>query len=437
MSALSNERIHYIRKWLPVWMIVVVTVAASVNRQLIGLIAQPVKLELGLSDIQLGGLASIMGAVTALFSPFLGVVTDRLDRHRIMLCNILIWSMATAAYGLASGYLTVAISLTILALAETAMAPVCNALIADRFKGGDRVNANLIYFAAGGLTTGAGAYLGGLLLHWSAQNLHHIAAVWHGATEWRFAMAVTGVAGLPLAMLTLVLGRDERSAALSSSSDMAQLRGYLEDHWKTLVSFNLSNAGFFVAASATVGWVPVYLIRHFGLTPAELGVRIGTVVGIADLLGIAVGFAVIKRLYSKIGPMAPRYIFQSAIFGIAVLGLMQLRMSTAWSMLIVFGAQNFLATFGTASFNNMVQDMSAPGIRGKIFGINSLFVSVSSIPGPLLVGFMSDKFQDYPNALLYSITIVTVSFIAVSFTIYALTNKIFSETVRSMAYSEY
>lgn len=425
---------HYgrITRWLPLLVIVIITVTASINRHLVGLIMQPVKGEFGLSDTQIGALFSIVGVAVALVSPLLGQMVDRLDRHRLLVGAIFVWSLATAAYGLAGSYIALAFSLAVLASAETTLGPVCNSLIAGQFHGEDRINANLVYFAAGGLTMGIGTYIGGLLLHWSAGGL--VAGMFGLAlSDWRVAMLITALAGVPLALLVLSLGRDRRPRPIRRATDLSDLKAYLREHWTALVSFNLANAGYFITATAIMTWVPIYIVRHFGISPAELGMRIGVVVGVADVLGVLVGFAAIKKLYSRLGPIAPRYIFQASLGLIAVVSLLQLLATNLETMLILLGVQNFLATFGTASFNNMVQDMSSPEIRGKVFGINSVILSIVSIPGPLLVGVISDVFGPEPQGLIWATMLVAIPALVFSIVVFGLTNRSFLRTVEAMA----
>ena len=432
MSQYIGQLFRRAAMWLPIWMIVIVTVIASVNRQLIGLIAQSVKVEFGLSDTQLGGVASIIGIVVALIVPLLAQISDKFDRHKFMLVSVLIWSFATATYGMAAGYVILCISLSVIVLAETSVVPLFGSIIADKYKGDDRIQANLIYFAAGGLTTGVGSFLGGLLLHWSAQNLGSVTPFWHGASEWRVAMVVTGLIGIPLACMTLILGRDQRQSNHELISKISYFTEYWKKYGKSVINFNISNAGFFICASATMSWTSIYLLRQFGMTPAELGMRIGLVIGIADVIGVVFGFMAIKKLYRLLGPMAPRYIFQFSLCGIALTYIPLMAAQTSWTFLIVLGIQNFLATFGTASFNNMAQDLSAPGVRAKIFGVGSLITSLSFIPGPLLVGLMSDHFGQNPRDLMWAIIIVSVPALIMSFILYSLTNKSFLQTVQTL-----
>jgi len=419
------------RQWLPLTVIVIVTIAASINRQLIGLIIQPVKVEFGLSDTQIGTLFSVIGVVVAISSPFLGQVVDRMDRYWILASAVFVWSIATAAFGLSYSFAGLGISFAILATAETTLIPVCNSLIAGQFKGSSRINANLVYFAAGGLTTGVGAYVGGLLLNWAGAAVQEMPAA-KGWEDWRLALMATAAIGLPLVFVVLTLGRDKRKPTARSVTDITDLISYLRDHWRTLLAFNIANAGYFIAATAVMTWIPIYLVRKFEISPADLGIRLGVVIGFADVCGIVIGLLTIKKLYQFIGPLAPRYIFQISLCLIAGASIMQLLATTPQQILILLGVQNFLATFGTACFNNMAQDISAPEFRGKIFGINSLFVSAVSIPAPLMVGALSDLFIEVPQGLLLATMIVAIPAILLSAVLYGLTNQSFLRTVETM-----
>jgi MFS family permease len=414
MSLRYRERFPQWVKWSPLGIILTVTIAASINRQLVGLIAQPVKEAFALSDTQLGGIFSVAGIVGALISPFLGHLADVWDRHKIMVCAIALWSMATAFYGLAGTWVILGFSLALLMASEIILGPICNSLIAGEFHGKERINANLAYYAAGGLTTGLGAFAGGTLLHVSAQLVDRVRPYWSNVADWRLALLMTASVGLPLALLVSTLGPDRRQPEKEAMTDLRGLRSYLQDHWVTLAGFNIANAGYFIAATTVMGWIPIYIVRHFGITPADVGLRIGAIIGLADLLGIFAGMAVVKFLYSRFGPIAPRYMFQICLCLIAVCSGLQLVANDPQQMLILLGVQNFVATVGTASFNNMLQDISTPQVRGKVFGLNCLIVSFVGIPGPLLVGVISDSFGSDPRALIEAVSYVSISALLLS-----------------------
>lgn len=103
-----SQRLSRWAAWFPLVVLIIVNLIASVNRQLVGLIGQSVKVEFSLSDTQIGAVGSIVGIAGAILAPLLGQLTDRFDRYRLLFFSILAWSLATASYGMAAGYIALA-----------------------------------------------------------------------------------------------------------------------------------------------------------------------------------------------------------------------------------------------------------------------------------------------------------------------------------------
>jgi sugar phosphate permease len=84
----------------------------------------------------------------------------------------------------------------------------------------------------------------------------------------------------------------------------------------------------------------------------------------------------------------------------------------------------------------MLQDISTPQVRGKVFGLNYLVVGLVAIPGPLLVGVISDSFGNDPRALIKAVSYVSIPALFISLIVYALTNSLYMNTVRTIANQE-
>jgi MFS family permease len=87
------------------FILVVVYTFNFIDRQIIGILAVPIKADLGLTDTQLG----LMGGLAfALFYTGLGIpvamLADRFNRTWIMTAALTIWSAMTAASGLATNF---------------------------------------------------------------------------------------------------------------------------------------------------------------------------------------------------------------------------------------------------------------------------------------------------------------------------------------------
>src|SRR5262249_49813605 len=138
---------------------------AVIDRQVLMLLAQPLKAELLLSDTQIGSLQGLGAALFAAVATIpLGWLADRIDRRLLLVVCVLIWSAAIASCGLATGYWSLLVCMAFLAAGEASLSPVVFALIPDLFPQGQRMTANFIYYAATILGSGAGIALAGTVV---------------------------------------------------------------------------------------------------------------------------------------------------------------------------------------------------------------------------------------------------------------------------------
>src|SRR5690606_35035070 len=76
------------------------------DRQVIALLVEPIKADLGLNDFQIGLLQGPpFGIFYAMMSIPIAVLADRANRRNIVALGVTFWSLATAACGLAGSFL--------------------------------------------------------------------------------------------------------------------------------------------------------------------------------------------------------------------------------------------------------------------------------------------------------------------------------------------
>ncbi|MFT5932015.1 MAG: MFS family permease, partial [Hyphomonas sp.] len=117
-----------------------------IDRNLMGVLAQPIKESFGLSDGQFGILA---GWPFALFYAVMGLpiamMADRSNRVRIIAACIILWSIMTALCGFAAGFWTLLIFRVGVAVGEAGCTPPANSIIGDYFQARSRATALGIY----------------------------------------------------------------------------------------------------------------------------------------------------------------------------------------------------------------------------------------------------------------------------------------------------
>ena len=158
-----------------------------VDRSILSLLLEPIKLELALSDSQLGFLG---GLAFAVFYTFLGIpiaaLADRRSRVKILAVSMVIWSAMTAVCGLANNFLTLLLARIGVGIGEAGASPPSHSLISDYFPIETRATALSIYALGIPLGTMIGSFVGG----WGAD-----------AIGWRYTFFLVGVPGVIFALI--------------------------------------------------------------------------------------------------------------------------------------------------------------------------------------------------------------------------------------------
>lgn len=399
-----------LRAWYILIILILVTFSAGINRQILFLVIQPLKAEMDVSDSQIGILIGIAPAILAgAGALLLGWLTDRTSRHILLAACVLFWSAATALLSFATDYSIFFVGVMFLALGETALGPICSSITPDLFPGKSRVTANIIFAAAGSASAGIGTAASGALLGWLQSHYTELPSIIQSFSYWRTGFLIIAIAGIPLAILSVSIGGVERKSINSNVEvGLETLRSYFKAHWKTALGLYVAIGLFSFAGNAVLSWTPTYIVRVYDMTPADVGFSMGLYAAVGALSGIGAAFLVYRQVSDKFGSSAPRMMFSAAMVVLLVPTLLHLAASDASTVFLLVGVQIFLASFGSALVTTMIQDISPAKLRGQLFGISTLVITLLSSISPFGVGLISDQLPNNPDALLWAITIVVV-----------------------------
>ncbi|MCI5047055.1 MAG: MFS transporter [Aquisalinus sp.] len=281
------------------FILVVVYTFNFIDRQIVGILAIPIKEELGLSDIQL----SLMGGLAfALFYTFLGIpiaaLADRKSRTWIMTIALSVWSAMTALCGLAQNFLQLFLARLGVGVGEAGGVAPAYSLISDYFPPNQRARALSVYSFGIPIGSALGIILGGILTD---------------IIGWRSAFIIVGVLGLLLAPIFRLTMREPKRGQYDPPSAKVEPAPFREvvDLLLQKRSFWLLSIG--AASSSMMGyglifWLPSFFVRSFGealpefmsfipsfLLPAEptqlsyAAYFYGTILFVGGLIGIWAG----------------------------------------------------------------------------------------------------------------------------------------------------
>ena len=245
------------------------------DRQILSILAQPVKQDLGLDDAQLGMLGGL--AFAALYSTLaipLALLADRTSRTWVITVSLGVWSGFTALCGFAQNFAQMFLFRLGVGIGEAGGVAPSYALISDYFPPEKRARALSIYSLGIPLGAAGGVLLGGYIAQ-------HVA--------WRTAFIVVGLAGVAIAPIFRLVVKDRpRPVAPADQVPVAQVFGILAakpGFW--LMAFGAaagSMCGYGVAF-----WLPSLMQRSFGLSLVQTGQFFGALLLTGGVAGILLG----------------------------------------------------------------------------------------------------------------------------------------------------
>ena len=272
----STFRVGERYRWYVVWLLFLVYVLNFVDRQILIILMEPIRLEFGFSDTQLGLLGGLAFAV--LYST-LGIpiarLADRSNRVNIIAISIFVWSLATFLTGFARNFGHLLLARIAVGIGEAGCSPPAYSLLADYFRKEQRTTAFSIYSMGiyGGVFVG---FLVGALV-----------AEHYG---WCAAFFVVGLPGVLLALVVKLTLREpprgyaDGLPAQVTAPPVRQVLGQLAAK-RTFRHLALAAALHAFVGYGVTGFHPSFLIRSHGFSVAEVGVILSAVSAVSGIGG--------------------------------------------------------------------------------------------------------------------------------------------------------
>ncbi|MGH8388011.1 MAG: spinster family MFS transporter [Pseudomonas sp.] len=249
-----------------------------IDRQLMAILIEPVKLEFGISDTGIGLLSGVTFAVFyTVFGFPLGRLSDRIGRKPVIAFSCIAWSLMTMLCGMAGNFLTLVLARIGVAVGEAGGTAPSVAMVSDLYPANRRSTALAVLMLGSSLGAIVGLGLGG----WIAQH--------HG---WRYAFLLIGAPGIFLGLLLLLTVRTPKKEAPLGKVQLQQ-EGWLATlvelfRMPSFLLLVLTGGAAAIAGYAIGTWSPSFLIRSHGLNLQQAGFLVGVVGGTGSTIGTLV-----------------------------------------------------------------------------------------------------------------------------------------------------
>jgi len=255
------------------WVLAILTLVYTFNhvdRQILVILLEPIKAELGLRDSQLGMLT---GIAFAAFYATLGIPVamwaDRGNRRNIIAIALALWSGMTALSGLAQTYWHLLLARMGVGVGEAGGTPPATSMIADLYRPEERATALGIYTTGIGLGIMAGFALGGFV---------------YELYGWRAAFFAAGIPGLMLALIVRFTVTEPVRGLADARSDDGPAPGFGET-----LRFILGQSSYLwllagcllicISSNAFLVFTSSHLQRAYDLSPGDVALPLGVLIG--------------------------------------------------------------------------------------------------------------------------------------------------------------
>jgi len=350
------------------------------DRQILGILAQPIKADLDLTDAQFGAVGGLAFALLySVLAVPLALLADRTRRSWVIAGSLAVWSGFTALCGTAVSYGQLFLFRLGVGVGEAGGVAPSYALIADYFEPTRRARALAIYSLGVPLGLAGGTLAGAYIASW---------------IDWRAAFMVMGLLGLLLAPLMLIFVRDlpRPAAALETAEPLARafpMVARKPTFWLMAFAASCSSlCGYGLAL-----WTPSILIRSFHLDLLSTAHFFASLVLIGGTVGVFAGGWLADRLgtadrgwYAKLPAIA--WLITAPTF---LAGLMAPDLRLSWLLLLIPNALNilWLGPVTTAVQHLVPRRMRATASASFLLINNLIGLGV----GPLLMGAISDSLK--------------------------------------------
>jgi len=371
------------------------------DRQIMSILAEPIKADLGLTNTQVGLMTGLSFAIfyTTLGVP-IALLADRWHRPKIIALSLGVWSGFTVLCGMAGNFLSMFLARVGVGVGEAGSGPASHSLLANLYPPEKRAGALGVY----GMAVPFGAliaYAGG---GWVTQHF-----------SWREAFFLAGAPGLLLAVLVWVTIREPRgnpriSQAFKAPAGQLKFKEAFKELAAKPTYWHLVAAGVMVqfVAYGFAAFYGGYFIRVQGVvmevtpeTPpgtwdfATMGVALGLMIGLSGALGAWSGGVVADAVRKRgVGwTLIVPALLMIASTPLFMLGLFQ---STPLMAMVLFAAPTIAGTFYYGPTFAAVQSLARDETRAVAVSIYLLVAGLLGMGlGPFFVGVLNDVFKDH------------------------------------------
>lgn len=361
-----------------------------IDRQILGLLVQPIKRDLGLSD---AAFSTIHGFAFAIFytgiGVFLGRIADHGNRRNLILAGVFVWVLATAAGGAATSFAGLFLARVFVGAGEAALSPAAYSMLADYFPPERRGRAVSLYSSGVYVGSALAFIVGGLVIAATGQDTMTVLPLLGSLRPWQAAFVIVALPGLLVFALMLTVREPARKAAAADTP--APSLSHVAQHLRVYAPIFIGCAVIAMITYGMTAWLPAVFIRRWGWSPGQIGPAYGTIILTCGIGGMLASGWLADRLVAQGRRDAPLTLaLGGALVLIASSAAFAMAPGPIWALAAVAVTTVFLGL--PVALGPVVLQAVTPGrLHGRVISIYLLLINLIGLGlGPFLVAAGTD-----------------------------------------------
>jgi MFS transporter, Spinster family, sphingosine-1-phosphate transporter len=349
-----------------------------IDRSVLFAVQDLVKAEFHQSDAAFGLLTSVFFIFYMCAAPFMGPLSVRFSRKRVIVAGALVWSFATLLTAVTTNFNGLLIRHTLVGIGEASFVILSPTFVADMFPVEKRGRVMGIFYLAIPVGTALGYLLGGLM---------------GPKYGWRAPFYVGAAPGVLLALLLLLIPEPplgQFDAPEMKTPERDTVKGLI--HNPAFLTATLGMAMMTFALGGLQVWMPTFLHRAHGYSLLDANIIFGLSTISNGLVASLAGGWIADRLLRR--TRSAHYLVSAVSLGLGIPAMCVALFASGRPMIVGIFAAEFLLLLNTGPLNAAVIDSVGPHVRAAALAANIfIFHLLGDVPSAALIGYISDKYS--------------------------------------------
>jgi MFS family permease len=386
--------------WTIVIILVLLYTTSMLDRNIVTLLGEQVRVDLRISDVELSLLyGPAFGVAHALSALPLGWAMDRFSRRLVLWAGVTIWSCGTMACGLAQNFLQMFAARSVLGAGEAVLIPGNQSIMADMFPK-DRMGAPLAVYALGNKFGQSSSYLiGGFLAAIIAPAALFALPILGEIRGWQLILMIVGLPGVLIATLIFLVPEPKRRrVSTDADTSFARYFRYMAQNPRFFINIHLT-AVFSTSVFALMVWVPAHFIRAHAMPVSEVGYWLGAILIISAVIGAPIHGLIPDMLFRR-GWRGVHSYWMAGTLLIAIIPFFAaFAVSDPWLGFILLGIAQICFSVSGVIMPTCTQLMVPGEMRGKAASGMLLAATFGATIAPVAAAYVREGFFTDPSEI--------------------------------------